>query len=170
MQRRERYPDVEDEGYYKSNRVRFELVERLLFFYLFYDLKIFKQKNYDLDIMFFNNIILDILIFILAAIPLYFAVDFLGGKTSFLNVVLVNLVTGVLYSVLRSWSFFFGGILAFILMLWIYHEVFRLKWFKAFLAWLLQFVFIALFYLLLFFIGLLFGITFFMSMMPWRMF
>ena len=104
--------------------------------------------------MFFNSIILDILIFILAAIPLYFAVDFLGGKTSFLNVVLVNLVTGVLYAVLRSWSFFFGGILAFILMLWIYHEVFRLKWLKAFFAWLLQFVFMALFYLLLFFFGM----------------
>lgn len=117
----------------------------------------------------FNSIIFDILLFILAAIPLYFAVESLGGKATFLNVLLVNLITGVLYAVLRS-QFFFGGLFAFILMIWIYHEVFRLKWFKAFLAWLLQFVFIALFYLLLFFIGLVFGITFFMSMMPWRTF
>ncbi len=120
--------------------------------------------------MFFNNIIFDILIFILAAIPLYFAVEFLGGKTTFFNVLLVNLVTGVLYTVLRLQFVFFGGLLAFILMIWIYHEVFRLKWFKAFLAWLLQFIFIALFYLLVFFFGLLFGISFFMSMMPWHMF
>ncbi len=120
--------------------------------------------------MWYNSIIFDILVFILAAIPLYFAVEFLGGKVTFLNVLLVNLITGVLYAVLRSWSFFFGGVLAFILMIWIYHEVFRLKWFKAFLAWLLQFVFIALFYLLLFLVGLLFGITFFMTMIPWRMF
>ena len=115
------------------------------------------------------SIIFEIIVFIISAIPLYFAVEFLGGKTTFLNVLLVNLIAGVLFAVLGN-KFLFGTLLAFFVLIWIYHEVFRLKWYKAVLAWILQFVFIALFYLFLFLIGLLFGISFFMSMMPGHMF
>ncbi len=115
------------------------------------------------------SLIIDIVAFIIAAIPLYFAVEFLGGKTTFLNVLLVNLIAGVLFAIFGN-RFLFGTLLAFFLLIWIYHEVFRLKWYKAVLAWMLQFVFIALFYLLLFLIGLMFGSSFFVTMMPWHMF
>jgi hypothetical protein len=57
---------------------------------------------------------------------------------------------------------FWGGLLAFIMLIWIYHEIFRLKWFKAFLAWLLQFVFIAIFYAILIFIAAFVGISLFL--------
>ena len=102
--------------------------------------------------------IIDIIIFIIAAIPLYFAVKTLNGKTTFLNTVLVNIITGIMFTVMRNTFPFLGVVFGFILLIWIYHEVFRLKWFKAFVAWILQFVFIALFYFILFLIATMLGL------------
>jgi hypothetical protein len=102
------------------------------------------------------TLFLFILAFVISALPLYLAVKLLGGKTTILNTIFVNLISGL--AVFAVNYFFKAGvaIVAFIIVIWIYHEFFRLKWIKAFVAWLLQFVFIAIFYLM----GIaLFGIT-----------
>lgn len=104
-------------------------------------------------------ILIFVLAFIISALPLYFAVKFLGGKTSILKTIIINLLTGLVIAVVHYFFKTFGDIIAFILVIWIYHEMFRLKWIKAILAWLLQFVFLFLLTLLFIFIGGLIGIS-----------
>lgn len=111
------------------------------------------------------SILIDVLIFLLASIPLYFAIKLLGSKSSFLTVVLVNFLTGIIFAFLRG-RFLFGTLIAFILFIWIYHEVFRLKWYKAVLAWILQWVFIIVFYVVLFFLLILLGLRPFTEIIP----
>lgn len=107
--------------------------------------------------------LLDVLVFVLSSLPLYFAVRFLGGKTGIVKAVLVNFVVGLLVSVIRDRFALLGGLLAFVIMVWIYHEIFRLRWIKAFLVWLVQIVIIALFYLIL---ALIFGLTILAGILP----
>ncbi len=95
------------------------------------------------------HILLTLFVFLISSLPLYFAVKSLKGKTTLLKTVLVTFVTGIVVSAIRTQFEIFGGIIAFFVLIWIYHEVFRLKWIKAFLAWILQFVFIILFYLII---------------------
>ncbi|MCK4551171.1 MAG: hypothetical protein KAT91_04405 [Candidatus Aenigmarchaeota archaeon] len=75
-----------------------------------------------------------ILISIISALPLYFAVKFLGGKATIIKVILVNIVVGLLGFLLNI------PLIGFILLLLIYKELFELSWVRAFLAWVLQFV------------------------------
>ena len=95
-----------------------------------------------------------LIVFIISALPLYFAVKFFGGKTGILKVIITNiLVAGVIIMIrflFDSWS----GLLGFIMMIWIYKELFELGLIKALLAWLLQFIFAALIALLLNILGI----------------
>ena len=59
--------------------------------------------------------------------------------------------TGIIVTAIES-SISFGGIVAFIILIWIYREMFRLKWLKAILVWFLHGLFILL---LKFLVGLL---------------
>ena len=102
--------------------------------------------------------LISLVAFILSALPLYFAVKFLGGKTSLLKTMLVVILGGIVVTAIRSYFKILGGLIAFIVLIWIYREMFRLKWIKAFLAWLLQFVFLAIFYIIAFLLALLFGL------------
>jgi hypothetical protein len=96
-----------------------------------------------------------ILVFLISAIPLDISVKLLGGKTNLIKTALIALVAGLVFSFLRGiLTSFFGALLAFVVMIWIYREAFRLRLFKAFLAWILQFVFLALFFMVLALIGL----------------
>ena len=105
-------------------------------------------------------ILIIIVVMIISALPLYFAVRFLGGKTTIFTTLLVMFITGIVVSAVRYLFRTFGGIIAFVLMIWIYREIFRLKWWKAFVAWLLQFVFIAVFYVIAVVVaGLILGIS-----------
>ena len=93
-----------------------------------------------------------ILGFIFSAIPLYLAIKFLGGKTSFLKTLFVSFIAGIIIGAIRSQFQVFGGLLAFFVLIWIYHEAFRLRWLKAVAAWLLQGLFVLLFYIIVIFI------------------
>ena len=99
-----------------------------------------------------------VVVFLLSALPLYLSIKFLGGKTTLLKTAIVTFITGILYSALQSLLRELGTVIAtivaFITLIWVYHEMFRLKWFKAFLAWLLQFVFVAVFVIILLMLGL----------------
>ena len=106
------------------------------------------------------SLIAMVVVFILSALPLYFSVKFLGGKTTLLKTVMVAFISGIIVTAIKYQFQAFGGIIAFLILIWIYHEVFRLRWIKAFLAWILQFVFIILFYLLvLFIVALVLGVS-----------
>ncbi len=109
------------------------------------------------------NIIVIAAIFLLSAVPLYFAVKFLGGKTTLIKAAIVNFIGGIIISVFQSYRAFWGSIIAFVLLVWVYHEVFRLKWWKAFLVWLVQALIVILIYVIVgFILGLLgLGLLFF---------
>ena len=89
------------------------------------------------------TLIILILLFIISAIPLYLAVKILGGKTNIVKTVFVMILAGIATAIISA-IFPFGGIIAFIVLIWIYHEMFRLKWLKALIAWFLQLVFMIL--------------------------
>ncbi len=75
-----------------------------------------------------------VVIIIISALPLYFAVKFLGGKATIFKVLMVNLIVGIVGAVLDV------PVVGFVLLLFVYKEVFKLSWFSAFFAWILQFV------------------------------
>ena len=84
-------------------------------------------------------------ILIISALPLYFAVKFLGGKATIFKVLMVNLIVGVIGAALDM------PVIGFVLLLFVYKEVFKMSWLSAFLAWILQFaVACALLFLALF--------------------
>lgn len=99
------------------------------------------------------EIIILLVAFLISGIPLYIAVNLLGGKTSLLKTSIVLFLSGILFSAITNYFNYFGGLIAFILMIWLYREAFRLKWFKAFLAWLLQFVVLAIFIIIFILLG-----------------
>lgn len=100
-----------------------------------------------------------ILVFLISAIPLYLSVKFLGGKTTLLKTALVSLLAAIVVAVVNNYFKVFGGIIAFILMIWIYREMFKLKWIKALLAWALQFVILFILIVITLFIASLLGIS-----------
>jgi hypothetical protein len=97
-----------------------------------------------------------VFIFLLSALPLHILVKILGGKTNLFKTAFVSLIAGVIVALIKDAFSTFGGLFAFVFLIWIYREAFRLKWLKAFLVWLLQGV--VLFILALIF-GLLFGVV-----------
>jgi len=85
------------------------------------------------------------IIFCISAFPLYFAVSIFRKKVSFLSVLLVTLISGFLITALNSYFKVWGFLISFLILILVYREVFRLKWFNAFIVWVLQFLFIVLF-------------------------
>ena len=91
------------------------------------------------------------MIIVLSALPLYLAVKFLGGKATILKVILVNILAGIAVPAVKFFvglylvgKGIYGGIVAFLFLLFIYKIFFRLGWIRAFLAWILQFVVIVI--------------------------
>lgn len=97
-------------------------------------------------------IIIVFLTLIVSTLPLYFAVKILGGKTSFLKTLLIMIIASIVTTLITAF-FPFGSFIAFIILIFIYREAFRLKWIKAFFAWLLQLLFVALISILLLILG-----------------
>ncbi|MFT4308931.1 MAG: hypothetical protein ACMXYL_00380 [Candidatus Woesearchaeota archaeon] len=96
---------------------------------------------------------------IFTAIPLYIAVRILGGKSSFVNAMLVNVVSGILTSQMRLQYGLWGMILGFFFTLWLYREVFRLIWIKAFLVFIVQAVVLVILYFILLVLSMITGIA-----------
>lgn len=101
----------------------------------------------------FTNILILILVIIISTLPLYFSVKLLGGKTSLIKTFLVMVIVSF-GSTLISLILPFGIILGWLFLIWVFHEIFRLKYFNAFIAWILWIIFIVIFS----FIGMLIGI------------
>jgi hypothetical protein len=90
------------------------------------------------------RVIIFLIIFAISSIPLYLAVKALKGKTTFAEVIMVNLIAAIIIGILNVFFFIWGGVIAFILVIFIYKAVFELSWWKALLAWFLQFVILAI--------------------------
>ncbi|MBN1274754.1 hypothetical protein JXA12_00470 [Candidatus Woesearchaeota archaeon] len=88
-----------------------------------------------------TNLLLILAAFLISALPLYFSVQLLGGKAGLFKVVLINLLVAFVAILVRFFFDSWGGLVAFIVMIWIYKDFFELSWLRALLAWLLQFVF-----------------------------
>ncbi len=71
---------------------------------------------------------------------------------SLLKTFLVMLIIAIISAVLKSFLPSLGTLIAWIVLIWIFHEIFRLKYYKAIIVWILWifFVFILTFILSLF--------------------
>ncbi|MCA9478660.1 MAG: hypothetical protein KC535_05930 [Nanoarchaeota archaeon] len=106
----------------------------------------------------FTALLIIIAAFIIASLPLHIAVKLLGGKSSIIKAILVNVISGIVVGAIYAFLPF-ASIIAFIALIWLYHEIFRLRWFKAFLAWIIQ---ITLSFLLILLLGIIFGASLFL--------
>jgi hypothetical protein len=86
-----------------------------------------------------------IIIFLISALPLYFAVKLLNGKTTLFKTAVVTLISGIVVSIIKLIFETWGALIAFVILIWVYHEIFRLKWHKAVLVWLIHLAFIVIF-------------------------
>jgi hypothetical protein len=100
------------------------------------------------------ELIVLLVVLIISAIPLNIAVKLLGGKSGIIKVIFVNVLVGLVYFAIHAFIGLFAGLISFIAMLFIYKEMFRLGWLKAFFAWLLQGAIILIAILVLGFFGL----------------
>jgi hypothetical protein len=83
-------------------------------------------------------ILIFVLVLLVWSLPLFITVKLLGGKTSLLKALGVNILIGILAFAVSTFLNFWAGIVIFILTLLVYRKFFRLKWWKAIVVWLLQ--------------------------------
>jgi hypothetical protein len=87
-----------------------------------------------------------LIIVIIVALPLHFSVGLLGGKSSLLKAFFMTIIAQVLAAFIsyRITSFnpfrFLIGVLGIIFLVWLFREVFRLRWHKAVLLWIVYMV------------------------------
>jgi len=80
--------------------------------------------------------------FVIASLPLHFTVKILGGRTTLFKTMFTITITGLVVTAINYKFQIWGGLIALLVSLWIYKEVFELGWFRAFFAWILQFIFV----------------------------
>lgn len=97
-------------------------------------------------------LLVTVLLFIVASFPLYLIVKLIGGKTSILHTAAVAFISGMLIIMVESAVPFWGGIVSFILLLWVFKAFFHIGWWRAFLVWVMYGLFLWL-------IGIFLGIT-----------
>jgi len=97
------------------------------------------------------SVLIIIGILVVSAIPLNIAVKVLGGESSIIKVIIVNILVGASAAILALVIDKFLAIASFIVMIFIYKEMFKIGWIKAFFAWVFQGVIIA---------GIVFGLLF----------
>ena len=94
-----------------------------------------------------------IITFAASAIPLNIAVRLLEGKSSWLKAIATNIGIAILSFLIGLKIAKFAGLLSFLVLLVIYKIMFRLGWFRALMAWLLQLGIIAIFWAIIYWIG-----------------
>jgi hypothetical protein len=81
----------------------------------------------------------------LGCIPLFIAVKVLDGDATFLKVVSIKLLAVIISAVLSIFLGILGAPLGVIIMLFIYMYAFKLGFFKALFAWLIEIAVFGLF-------------------------
>ena len=104
-------------------------------------------------------ILLTILIFLLgiiiSSLPLFIAVRMLGGHATILNVLLTNIIVGLLAGWLVA-SFGAGTLIILLITILLYSFIFKMGIIRSFFAWLIQYVVAAI---LIIIVLVLFGIS-----------
>ena len=91
-----------------------------------------------------SSLITYFLVALISAIPLYFAVLFLGGNVTLLKAALVNILCGVILSFIHQYFGVTIGILSLFITIIVYKIMFDLGWIRGFLVFLLEGVFVLL--------------------------
>lgn len=91
------------------------------------------------------TILIILLIIIISSLPLFFAVNLLGGKTSILRTFLVMVVVGFATVIIQAIFNYWGTLIAWILLLFIFMDVFDLGFIRAIIVWILWILFTILF-------------------------
>ncbi|MBI4453536.1 hypothetical protein HY636_02735 [Candidatus Woesearchaeota archaeon] len=79
-----------------------------------------------------------IISFVISAIPLHIAVSLLEGKSTWFKAIFVNFLVAIASFLIELKINKFSGLISFLLLLLIYKIMFRMGWFRSFVAWLLQ--------------------------------
>lgn len=97
------------------------------------------------------HILLVIVTLVISALPLYFAVRLVGGEAGIVRVILISLILSFASIGAASFIGIFAGLFMLIATLFVYKIAFKVSILRAFIAWLLQyvFVFIAIFIFIL---------------------
>ena len=99
-----------------------------------------------------SNFIYLLLTYVVSAIPLNIAVKLLEGKSSWFKAILANVIVAVISYVISMKIGSFSGTITFIALLFVYKMMFNIGWFRAFIAWALQGIIIAIFWALMYWI------------------
>ncbi len=97
------------------------------------------------------------LVFLISSVPLYFALKLIKGKAKkvpFTKVFLVNILVAAVASAVSSSFGILSGMIAFLLALFVYKEMFEIDWLTAFLVWLMQIVIVVLIFWALILLGI----------------
>ena len=101
------------------------------------------------------NALLVIIVLILSALPLYLAVNFVGGEAGKVKILLISLVLSFASLGATRFIGMFAGLFMLIGTLIMYKLAFKISLMKAFLVWALQYVFVFIaVVIVMFFIGL----------------
>jgi hypothetical protein len=88
------------------------------------------------------NALLVIIVLILSALPLYLAVKFVGGEAGKVKILLVSLVLSFASLGATRFIGIFAGLVMLIGTLIVYKLAFKISLLKAFMVWVLQYVFV----------------------------
>ena len=80
---------------------------------------------------------------VLSAIPLYIVVKLVKGETGFVKVILIGLILSLASAGAYNFIGMFAGIAMLIFTLFAYKIAFKITLMKAFIVWILQYVFVA---------------------------
>jgi hypothetical protein len=94
-----------------------------------------------------------IITFAVSAIPLNIAVSLMDGKSSWIKAILANIIVAVLSYFAGLFFGKYAGILSLVLLLMVYKILFDLGWFRSLVAWLIQLVIIAFFWVVVGWLG-----------------
>ena len=98
----------------------------------------------ELSSYFGSHLLLYILILLVSSLPLYFAVKFLGGQVSLIEVMIVNVIAGGLPTLIALFFSDFIGLLSFLAIILVYMFFFKITFIRALIAWVLQYILIVL--------------------------
>ena len=104
-----------------------------------------------------------IVVFVVSALPLYFAVKLLGGHTGLLHAAGATFLGGIVVALVNVLLTTFAGVVAFIALIFLYKVMFRMGWIRTLIAWALQFVFVVL----LVWLGTALGSEWFVQVVSW---
>ena len=88
--------------------------------------------------------------FVLSAIPLHIAIKLLEGKSSLVKAIIANIAVALLSFLIGIKLANYAGLLSFVVLLFVYKIMFRIGWFRAAIAWLLQLGIIAIFWVIVY--------------------